>query len=158
MKHRVVGLLMASGAIMSGSAMALENQITLCTSGANERKVEVVYEDGMATPCEVQYTKASGMQVLWRASSEVGFCEDKAAGLVDNLVGWGWDCGLVSDVEPAPLESESREAESLIDETAIESAEDTVKAAAEEVVESAETMASEMKDAAEIEPMEEDKN
>jgi len=30
--------------------------------------------------------------VLWRASSEVGYCEQKAAEFAEKQRGWGWQC------------------------------------------------------------------
>ena len=47
---------------------------------------------GIELPCEVQYTKDGATQVLWRASTETGYCEDKAAQFAEKQRGWGWQC------------------------------------------------------------------
>ena len=47
-------------------------------------------------------TEAPGEdQVLWSASQQAGYCEEKAAGLVAKLEGWGWDCGATDPAAPA---------------------------------------------------------
>lgn len=68
---------------------------TLCTYGAMERTIEVVYETpGEAVPCEVVYDKLTegGRTVPWRARNEAGFCEARAAELVEKLEANGWAC------------------------------------------------------------------
>lgn len=79
-------------ALISSSAIAVENQATICTNGDNERKIEVVYPEGSETPCQVEYTKDTGTQTLWRSESETGYCEEKAAAFVEKQMGWGWEC------------------------------------------------------------------
>lgn len=74
------------------TAFADGHQATMCTHGDNERKIEVVYPEGTKVPCEVQYTKNGDMQVLWDAQGETGYCEQKAADLVEKQQGWGWQC------------------------------------------------------------------
>jgi hypothetical protein len=76
------------------------------------REVLVEYPEGGTVPCNVVYKKAmEGFtdQVLWSASNEQGYCEEKAREFVGKLESWGWDCAEpettdVADVEtdPAP--------------------------------------------------------
>jgi hypothetical protein len=79
------------------------------------REVLIEYPEGGAVPCNVVYKKAmEGFtdQVLWSASNEQGYCEQKAREFVVKLESWGWGCvkaenadvADVADVEtdPAP--------------------------------------------------------
>lgn len=72
-----------------------------CTQGSLVRSVEVVYEvPDHSVPCEVIYDKTregAGIHSLWRASSEAGYCEAKAAAFVDKLGAMGWDCSAAAD-------------------------------------------------------------
>ena len=51
---------------------------TRCVCGDMQRRVAIVYETGVAVPCEVHYfkdTEAPGEhQVLWNAQNESGYC------------------------------------------------------------------------------------
>jgi len=73
----------------------------LCANGDLQRRVEIVYETGVSVPCEVHYykdTEARGeRQVLWRAMSEEGYCEEQAAAFVAQLADWGWSCATAGD-------------------------------------------------------------
>ena len=87
--------LVASTFLVAGmftSAMAIENQTTVCSHGNNIRIVEVVYSGESNVPCEVQYTKEAGTKTLWSAANKAGFCESKAAAFVEKQKGWGWSC------------------------------------------------------------------
>jgi hypothetical protein len=68
-----------------------------CTYGDLQRRVEILYETGVAVPCEVHYykdTEAPGeLQVLWRAMNESGYCERKVQELIAQFEEWGWTCG-----------------------------------------------------------------
>ena len=79
---------------------------TACTYGDMVRRVVVMTEPGVSVPCEVHYfkdTEAPGdVEVLWSATQQAGYCEEKAAGLVAKLEGSGWDCG--QNTPPAPPE------------------------------------------------------
>jgi len=98
---------------LPGFALA-QGAETACTYGDMVRRVVVMSEPGVAVPCEVHYfkdTEAPGEdQVLWSASSQAGYCEEKAAGLVAKLEGWGWDCGAAAPPAaaetPEPAEDE----------------------------------------------------
>jgi hypothetical protein len=67
-----------------------------CTNGELIRRVEIIYETGVAVPCEVHYhkdTEAPGeRQVLWSAYNESGYCERKTREFIAQLEGWGWEC------------------------------------------------------------------
>jgi hypothetical protein len=92
---------------LPGLALA-QGAETQCTYGDMVRRVVIMTEPGVSVPCEVHYfkdTEAPGEdQVLWSASQQAGYCEEKAAGLVAKLEGWGWDCGATEP--PAPAESD----------------------------------------------------
>jgi hypothetical protein len=66
-----------------------------CSKGDLVREVVIEYPQGSALPCKVVYKKQTeGIydQDLWSADSTEGYCEEKAAGLVAKLEGWGWVC------------------------------------------------------------------
>ena len=89
---------------LPGLALA-QGAETQCTYGDMVRRVVIMTEPGVSVPCEVHYfkdTEAPGEdQVLWSASQQAGYCEEKAAGLVAKLEGWGWDCGATDPAAPA---------------------------------------------------------
>ena len=70
-----------------------------CSSGDLVRRVEIVYAGDGAVPCEVQYvkeTEAPGQrETLWDAQNESGYCEARAAELVESLQALGWSCDQV---------------------------------------------------------------
>ena len=78
---------------------------TQCTYGDLVRRIVIMTEPGVSVPCEVHYfkdTEAPGEdEVLWRATREAGYCEEKAAGLVTSLEQSGWDCGPTDPPAPA---------------------------------------------------------
>ncbi len=90
---------------LPGFALA-QGAETNCTYGDMVRRIVVMTEPGVSVPCEVHYfkdTEAPGEdQVLWSAAQQAGYCEEKAAGLVAKLEGWGWDCGLGAPAAPEP--------------------------------------------------------
>ncbi len=70
----------------------------ICTQGELIREVTIDYRAAPARlPCSVYYTKRTERTMprpMWKASSEVGFCERKAAEFVAKLESWGWQCSL----------------------------------------------------------------
>lgn len=94
-----------------------------CTNGDLVRRVEILTEPGVAVPCEVHYykdTEAPGeAQVLWRAQSQAGYCEDKVEGLLTKLEGYGWDCGRGDDAEPESMPDDTADDEPVQDDTDI---------------------------------------
>lgn len=83
----------------AGAAQAAEKSHYNCRSGEIVRRVVIEVGDlATSLPCEVVYwkdTEAPGVRrVLWNAKTDAGFCDDKAAGLVDKLATSGWQCDL----------------------------------------------------------------
>jgi len=59
------------------------------------REVKVERATSEPAPCSVVYNKETEgfeSQVLWTASNDGAYCEEKAKGLVEKLQGWGWEC------------------------------------------------------------------
>ena len=81
-----------------------------CTMDGMQRRVVILTEPGVTVPCEVQYhkdTEAPGqVQVLWSASSQAGYCEEKTQEFIAKLEGWGWSCaaadGNATEPQPEP--------------------------------------------------------
>lgn len=77
-------------------AFAQSNNSFQCSLNGMLRRVEIVYETGVAVPCEVHYykdTEAPGeRQVLWRAQNESGYCESQTRDFIAQLQSWGWQC------------------------------------------------------------------
>ena len=69
---------------------------TICSKDGVERTVSVEYETSASVPCRVKYEKPDRLEYPWRAEREVGYCEIKAAYLVDRLRGFGWQCNAAS--------------------------------------------------------------
>lgn len=81
------------GLSLLSAGYALADTTTVCTNGGDQRSVSVVYSNaGSQVPCEVQYSKSSGTQTLWRYQNEAGVCESKASEFVAKLQGWGFTC------------------------------------------------------------------
>ncbi len=72
--------------------LAADNQTTHCQLGDAVRVIEVVYPQGTELPCEVRYIRDGQSSVLWQASNEAGYCEQKAADFAEKQRGWGWQC------------------------------------------------------------------
>ena len=106
MKNIYLALLLAT--ILPIHAFGQSPDSYSCTYGDLLRRVEILSEAGVAVPCEVHYhkdTEAPGeRQVLWSATSEVGYCERKTEEFIAKLTGWGWDCGQEAAAEAAPEE------------------------------------------------------
>lgn len=98
------------------SVQAIENQKTVCTHNDKTRTIEVVYTTEDNLPCEVRYSKEEGTQTPWRAANLAGYCEEKAAALVEKQKSWGWSCEAslntaAISVEDTVSEQESSEQE-----------------------------------------------
>jgi len=107
-KYSLIPLLIT---ITPGLALA-QGTSTECSYGDMVRRVVIMTEPGVSVPCEVHYYKDSEApgedQVLWSADQQAGYCEEKAAGLVARLEGWGWNCGGGAPAAPAaPAEPEA---------------------------------------------------
>ena len=76
--------------------------VYVCSHDATDtnRIITVVYDsEGIEVPCEVTYDKGEGVQTLWRAEAQLGYCEEKAQAFTEKQAGWGWSC--VSDAGSA---------------------------------------------------------
>jgi hypothetical protein len=76
-----------------------QNYEYICTYGDQTRVIGVEYSGEGDVPCEVNYTKSSGSEVVWWADNLAGFCESKAKALMEKQRGWGWQCSESPDVE-----------------------------------------------------------
>ena len=103
MSTRLIILVLLVG--VPGVGAGQGNPSYLCTYGELTRRVVVMSEPGVSVPCEVQYFKDSEApgesQVLWRASSQEGYCEAQAAEFAAKLEDWGWRCDSTVEVSPA---------------------------------------------------------
>jgi hypothetical protein len=43
-------------------------------------------------PCTVRYISGNQREELWSATVKTGYCEARAAELVDQVQDWGWHC------------------------------------------------------------------
>lgn len=123
-------LAVIAAAILPFASLAQDQNNYLCSQGDLQRRVEIVYETGVTVPCEVHYykdTEAPGeRQVLWRALSQEGYCEEKTREFVTQLASWGWNCtqgtgaasneALESDETDEPDEPDDTEALDPVEE------------------------------------------
>jgi hypothetical protein len=110
MKSKYVCVFLA--ALLPGLALSQSPVSYQCSFENLQRRIEILTEPGVSVPCEVHYYKDSEMpgekQVLWTATSEVGYCEAKTEEFVAKLREWGWECDPVAAAEP-PAETEQPE-------------------------------------------------
>ena len=74
---------------------SLSERIFSCTNHSVTRTIKILYPSGAALPCRVTYDKTQEggeLQILWQATTEEGYCEEKAETFVNKLQGWGWAC------------------------------------------------------------------
>lgn len=119
---RFTTFLLVPVALLPTLVIAADHGETQCTYHSLVRRVAILSEPGVSVPCEVHYFKESEApgesHVLWRADSEEGYCEERAAELIAKLEGWGWQCSAVA---AAPVEPE----QPAEPEPPMESADDT---------------------------------
>lgn len=98
---------------LPGLALAQGSETFQCSYGDLQRRVEILHETEMSVPCEVHYykdTEAPGeREVLWSATNQAGYCEEKAEAFIARLQGWGWDCGQGEAQESMPDETDDTE-------------------------------------------------
>ena len=66
-----------------------------CSHGNDVREVHVERPTSSPVPCNVVYKKQTeGVedQILWNATSDDSYCDEKAQGFVAKLESWGWVC------------------------------------------------------------------
>ena len=69
---------------------------TVCRVGEIERIIGVDYQTPTAVvPCKVRYFKVNDndLSFPWSAQQEPGYCEARAAALVEKFASLGWTCG-----------------------------------------------------------------
>lgn len=94
MKYNVLRTAALLSICISANAFAEESY--LCTLGQEERIISIMYEDlPNKVSCEVRYHKGDGVSALWSATTELGFCEEKAESFVQKQINWGWECSKV---------------------------------------------------------------
>jgi hypothetical protein len=111
------------GILLSGLTLGQAVTSYQCSFDQLQRRIEILSEPGVTVPCEVHYYKDSEApgtkQVLWTATTEVGYCAARADEFVAKLREWGWECNAVvldADPEPAtepPAEPMSDDTETL---------------------------------------------
>lgn len=70
-----------------------ENGRTVCISNDIQHIVQVVYPQGWDVPCEVHFRTPGEMdRVIWKAETQVGFCERKAQAIIERRINNGWNC------------------------------------------------------------------
>jgi len=97
-----------------------------CKHDNNVREIQIQHETTAALPCSVVYRKPTeGIeeQTLWSASSDAGYCEEKARALVEKHVGWGWNCEEANAEASTETSDESQATENSVpeDTTPVES-------------------------------------
>lgn len=78
-----------------------------CSNGELTRTIDIVYSNpGQPVPCEVLYDKPQegGVQTIYRANNEAGYCEEKTAAFVEKLRGFGWQCSTAQEPAEEPAE------------------------------------------------------
>lgn len=83
--------LAVSVSLMPTTALANENY--LCENNGVKRIIQLVYlNDNASVPCEVRYDKGTGMETLWHARTEAGYCEARMNEFITKQHSWGWQC------------------------------------------------------------------
>ena len=90
--HAVPRLFLITAFVFSMAASA-EDGRTVCRSNDVKHIVQVVYPQGWDVPCEVRFqTPGEDDRVIWKAETQVGFCERKAQEIIERRINSGWDC------------------------------------------------------------------
>ena len=99
-----------------------------CRHGNDVREIHIQTESASSSlPCNVVYKKLTeGVEdkVLWNATSDAGYCEEKAKAFVEKQIGWGWTCvetisdeNTTTETDAAPAEKPETEAAPAPDAT-----------------------------------------
>lgn len=79
-----------------------------CSHGNDVREVQIEHPTDSPVPCNVVYKKQTeGVedQILWNATSDDSYCEEKAQGFIAKLESWGWVCAETVSEEAVSEES-----------------------------------------------------
>ena len=105
------------------SSVATANEEYVCNFGDDKRLISVTYDnEHEPVPCQVQYDKGYGAEMLWNAQSEAGYCESKAQEFVAKQESWGWSCSKVTqaeyveEVQEPQMEQEPQEVQAALDQ------------------------------------------
>lgn len=94
---------------LSVPTLAATDTRMVCQHDGSVRLIEVIYSGDYDVPCDVRYTKDDGVQVLWSAAFEVGYCESQAAAFVEKQRAWGWSCDAEAiDDQDVPAADEAQ--------------------------------------------------
>lgn len=94
MKKSTTAVLVLTTTFMAAPSV-VEAGSWICENGNLVREIRVERETDNPAPCSVVYNKDSegqGSTVLWAASFDGAYCDAKADGLADKLIGFGWTC------------------------------------------------------------------
>lgn len=80
-------------ACLTAALTATAGEDYVCDNNGVKRIVSIVYQnEEQPVPCEVRYDKGQGVETLWTAKSEVGFCEARVSEFIEKQESWGWNC------------------------------------------------------------------
>jgi len=92
-----------------------------CRHDNDVREIHIQYETDAPLPCNVVYKKLTeGVedQVLWSASNDPNYCEEKARAFVDKQTAWGWTCvETISDNNDSPDATTETTSDTATDDT-----------------------------------------
>lgn len=96
----------------------------VCDNNGVKRIVSIVYHNEEApVPCEVRYDKGEGMQTLWTAESEAGYCEARADEFIGKQETWGFKCSKFE----APNESDGEMSQVDMQEPAMQESQELMQ-------------------------------
>jgi len=82
-----------------------------CRHGNDVREIHIQTESASSPlPCSVVYKKLTeGVEdkVLWNATNDAEYCEEKAKAFVEKQVSWGWTCVETISDENSTTETET---------------------------------------------------
>ena len=81
--------------IVWAPCQSLAQDFTTCKLKDIERTIEIVRkETGKSVPCDVVYTRGGTSKVMFSATTQTGYCEQKAVDLAARLNDSGWKCKI----------------------------------------------------------------
>ncbi len=92
--------------LLFSATFAIAGEDYVCDYDGEKRLISIAYtSDQQSVPCEVRYDKGQGVEILWSANSEVGYCEKKASEFIAKQESWGWTCDKFEQpMQEVPLE------------------------------------------------------